>query len=142
MLIEVTEKHPAAPGKKVATVVAAGGAKFDIWPEQLAAIQVGGRYDVEVTDREYNGRVYRKITKATPYGTPDGTVSTAAARRTNGNGNGYYKPTAPQDSERMFTCSLLNAFIRAGQIEPNEEQIVKAIEVLRRAYRRTFGAAE
>jgi hypothetical protein len=145
MLIEVTEKHPAAPGKKVATVVAAGGAKFDIWPEQLAAIQVGGRYEVEVSDREYNGRTYRKITKATPYGSSDGGVTAAARARTgNGNGNGasYYKPTSPQDSERMFTCSLLNAFIRAGRIEPNEDQITKAIEVLRRAYRRTFGAAE
>jgi hypothetical protein len=139
MLIEIAEKHPAAPGKKVARIVAAGGATFDIWPEQLGSIQVGGKYDVEVTDREYNGRVYRKITKAVPV---NGTAAASSpAQRTNGNGNGasHYRPTAPQDSERMFTCSLLNAFIRAGQIEPNEDQIVKAIEVLRRAYRRTFG---
>jgi hypothetical protein len=143
MLIEVTEKHPAAPGKKVATVVAAGGTRFDIWPEQLANIQVGGRYEVEVADREFNGRVYRKIVKATPYGTSDGSVTaTAYARAGNGNGASDHKPTSPQDSERMFTCSLLNAFIRAGQIEPNEDHLVKAIEVLRRAYRRTFGAAE
>jgi hypothetical protein len=137
MLIEIAEKHPAAPGKKVARIVAAGGATFDMWPEQLSSIQVGGKYDV--TDREYNGRVYRKITKAVPV---NGTASAAASSPThhqNGNGNGYYRPTAPQDSERMFTCSILNALIRAGQIEPNEDQIVKAIEVLRRAYRRTFG---
>jgi hypothetical protein len=66
MLIEVTETYPAQPGKKVATVVAAGGIRYQIWPEQLTGIRVGGRYEVEVTDREYNGRVYRKITKATP----------------------------------------------------------------------------
>jgi hypothetical protein len=135
MLIEIAEKHPAAPGKKVARIVAAGGATFDIWPEQLGSIQIGGKYDVEVTDREYNGRVYRKITNGTA-------AQASSTQRTNGNGNGHYKPTAPQDSERMFTCSLLNAFIRAGQIEPNEEHLVKAIEVLRRAYRRTFGAGE
>ena len=140
MLIEVAEKHPAAPGKKVATGAAAGGAKFDIWPEQLANVQVGGRYDVEITDREYNGRVYRKITKAVPV---NGTATTVAAQASSTqHKNGNYKPTAPHDSERMFTCSLLNAFIRAGQIEPIEDHLVRAIDVLRRAYRRTFGAAE
>lgn len=64
MLIEIAETRPAAPGKKVATVVAAGGQRFHIWPENLAHLRVGGKYEVEVTDREYNGRIYRKITKA------------------------------------------------------------------------------
>jgi hypothetical protein len=143
MLIEVAEKHPAQAGKKVATVIAAGGDTFQIWPEQLASIQVGSRYEVEVTDREYNGRVYHKITKATavslerPSG--NGARQAHSPNKGSGNGNGYYRATSPQDSERMFVCSLLNAFIQAGQIEPNEEQVVKAIEVLRRAYRRTFG---
>jgi hypothetical protein len=66
MLIEITETHPPQFGKKVGHVVAADGEKFEIWPEKLAGLQVGGRYDVDVAEREYNGRTIKKITKAPP----------------------------------------------------------------------------
>jgi hypothetical protein len=142
MLIEVAETHPAPPGKKVASVIAVSGAKFDIWPEQLGSIQVGGRYEVEVSQREFNGRVYQKITKATPV---NGTAVTAPASTAKpvaaqyGNGNSYRR-TDPVASERMFVCSALTAFIRSGKIEPELGKVTNAIQVLRTAYQRTFGA--
>jgi hypothetical protein len=77
MLIEIAETHPPQFGKKVATVVAAGGQKFEIWPEKLAGLQVGASYDVDVADREYNGRTIRKITKATPATAPAATNGNA-----------------------------------------------------------------
>jgi len=56
MLIEVAETHPPQVGKKVATVIAKGGDKFEIWPEKLTDLQVGAKYDVDVAEREYGGR--------------------------------------------------------------------------------------
>jgi hypothetical protein len=144
MLIEVAETHPAAPGKKVATVIAVGGAKFDIWPEQLGGIQVGGRYEVEVSQREFNGRVYQKITKATPVnGSAATTLASTAkpvpARCDKGNS---YRRTDPLDSERMFVCAALTAFIKAGKVEPELGKVSNAITVLRTAYQNTFGIDE
>jgi hypothetical protein len=140
MLIEVAETHPAPPGKKVASVIAVGGAKFDIWPEQLGSIQVGGRYEVEISQREFNGRVYQKITKATPL---NGTAATASASTAKpapaqyGNGNSYR--TDAVDSERRFVCASLTAFIKAGKVEPELGKVSNAITVLRTAYQKTFG---
>jgi hypothetical protein len=139
MLIEVSETHPAAPGKKVATVVAAGGQKFDIWPENLASIRVGGRYEIEVADREYNGRTFRKITKATP-------VNGAAP--TNGHANGTAKPatngSAPPgpsttDGEAEFVGRVLHALILKGEVAYTKKQLYDATELLRGLWGATFG---
>jgi hypothetical protein len=50
MIIDVTEIHPAQPGKKMARVVAADGQKFDIWPDKLAGIYVGQHYEVNTRE--------------------------------------------------------------------------------------------
>jgi hypothetical protein len=138
MLIHVAEKHAAGPGKKVATVVTTDGARLECWPEQLANLDIGGRYEVEVKDREFNGRTYRRIAKVSPV---NGIAASIAkpAPTTNGSGNSYRR-TDPVDSERMFVCASLTAFIRSGKIEPELGKVTNAIQVLRSAYRRTFGA--
>jgi hypothetical protein len=141
MLIEVAETHPAPPGKKVASVIAVGGAKFDIWPEQLGSILVGGRYEVEVSQREFNGRIYQKITKATPVnGTaaaaPTSTAKPAPAQCGNGDS---CRRTDPIDGECLFVCAALTAFIEAGKVEPELGKVTNAITVLRAAYQKTFG---
>jgi hypothetical protein len=44
---------------------------------------------------------------------PAGPPATKALERIS-NGNGYYRPTSPEDSERMFVCATLSALIKAG----------------------------
>jgi hypothetical protein len=140
MLIEISELHPAAPGKKTGTVVAAGGARFSVWPEQLTQVQVGRRYEVETSERTWQGRTLQSITKITPYALGLGAVAAAAAARTNGHdvGNTYHRAD-PIDSERTFVCAALTAFIKAGKVEPELGKVTNAIQVLRTAYQRTFG---
>jgi len=58
--------HPPKSQEGREKWVAAGGQEFEIWPEKLTGIQVGARYDVDVEERDYNGRTIKKITKATP----------------------------------------------------------------------------
>jgi hypothetical protein len=145
VLIQVLETHPAAPGKKTATVVAAGGDKFSVWPEQLAQIRVGQRYEVEIAERVWQGRTLQSITKITPYGNGEGAVAAAAVTRMEPapapNGN-RYRRTDPVDSERMFVCAALTAFIKAGRVEPELGKVSNAITVLRTAYQKTFGIDE
>jgi hypothetical protein len=105
VLIQVAETHPAAPGKKTASVVAVGGSKFDCWPEMLAKIEIGRCYEIEVKDRVFQGRTYQSITKATPYAEDgDSTVATKAAPRAaeNGYGSGIsYQHTGPGQRARV-----------------------------------------
>jgi hypothetical protein len=133
VLIQIAETHPAAPGKKTASVVAVGGSKFDCWPEMLAKIEIGRRYEVEIKDRVFQGRTYQSITKATPYAEDgDSTVATRAAASVAENryGSGIsYQHTDDRGSERAFVCATLTAFIKAGKVEP---ELGKACALTRR----------
>src|SRR5712672_3540626 len=130
MLIEVTETHPPKFGKKVATVVATGGEKFEIWPEKLTGIQVGARYDVDVEERDYNGRTIKKITKATPVN--------GAAKPANG-----HAPTATTaDGEPEFVATVLAALILKGEVANNKRQLFDATAMLRGLWGATFGGQQ
>jgi hypothetical protein len=127
MLIEIAETHPPGYGKKVAKVVAAGGQEFEIWPEKLASLQVGGRYDVDVAEREYNGRTIRKITKATP-------ANGAAKPTANGNAS-----TGATSGETEFVATVLAALVMKGEVANNKRQLFDATEMLRGLWGATFG---
>jgi hypothetical protein len=122
MIIQVAETHPPKAGKKLGTVKTATGDSFGIWPDKLSGLQVGRRYEIEFDENEFNGRTYRKITKAQPVGTP----SNAA--------------TSFSDAEWQFVCSLLNAAIAAGKLQIQTDALVAAINTTRTAWANTFGA--
>lgn len=50
--------------------------------------------------------------------------------------------TCAKDAERMYVCSLVNAFIQAGKIEPTAEHVTKATNAMRVAWQRTFGGQD
>ena len=80
MLIEVAETHSPQQGKKVGHIKTRTGQTFEVWPDKLAGFQIGGRYRIEVAEREYQGRTIRKITKAQP---ADGAAPPANGKRPN-----------------------------------------------------------
>jgi hypothetical protein len=127
MLIEITETHPPKVGKKVAKVVAAGGQEFEIWPEKLAGLHVGARYDVDVDEREYNGRTIKKITKATP-------ATNGAAKP-----NGSAAPAPVTSGEPEFVARVLAALILKGEVVNNKRQLFDATQMLRGLWGATFG---
>jgi hypothetical protein len=129
-------KLPPA-GKERGNVITTDGRKYGLFREKASLLQLNCTYEAEVTDGQYCNIMSVKLLSAA---SPQQQPAAASAPSANGhsNGNGYYRPTSPEDAERMLVTSWGNAFIRAGQIEPNEEQIVKMIAVLRRAYAKTF----
>jgi hypothetical protein len=128
MLIEIAETHPPQFGKKVATVVAKGGDKFEIWPEKLTDLRVGAKYDVDVAERDYNGRTIKKITKATP-----------ASGAANGTANGPVAPAAVATGEPEFVAAILAALITAGEIKHDKKALFDATNMLRGLWGATFG---
>ncbi len=142
MLIEIAETHPAAPGKKMATVVASGGQRYGVWPEMLADFRIGGKFDVEVDSWQSNGRTLQKITKATPV---NGTASHAAngngTTKPAGNGNGHTPAAgAVSATEAAFVREVLVAMIMKGDVvATNERQMLSTTLRLRSLYSAAFG---
>jgi hypothetical protein len=120
--IEVVETHPPQNGKKLAKVKTKSGEEFGIWPDKLGTVRVGQRYEVEVEENEFNGRTYRKITKATPASAP------AAA-------NGKSAPASVTGGEALFVATVLAALIRAGEVKNDEAQLVATTKMLRGLWR-------
>lgn len=128
----VAEIRFPADGKARGNIIGTDGSKIGCFREKFAIFQVGQTYDVEVTDGQYCN-----VVSAKPVG--GGSAPAQPVPASHSNGNGHYRPTAPQDSERMFVCALMAAYIKAGLIPAEQGKVVNGIQVLRNAYQQTFG---
>jgi len=124
VIIQIAETHPPKAGKKLGTVKTATGESFGIWPDKLSGVQVGGRYQIEFDESEFNGRTYRKITKVQA---ADATPAASTARSA--------------DGEQQFVSALLNGAIAAGKLQIQTDALVSAIRTARAAWAQTFGAS-
>lgn len=128
--IEVTAIRPPKEGKKVATVVAATGQSYEIWPDKMAGIREGGRYEVEVKEREWNSRTIRQIVKAKEV------MSTEQSKQ------GI--DTRPQSSatagaEQAFVATLLNGAIIGGHVKLEAADLERAARLFQMLYSQSFG---
>jgi hypothetical protein len=142
MLIEVQELHPAPAGKKLATVVTANGDRLGCWPEQLTQVQIGRRYNVEISERTWQGRTLQSITKITPYVNSDSAVAAKAAVRTAAQpaSNGYESESGDAArQEQVWTLALLQSLIQAGHVSADKRQLWKATVMLRNLWHASFG---
>jgi hypothetical protein len=129
-IIEIASIRPPKEGKKVATVVAASGQSFEIWPDKMAGLQEGARYEVEIKEREWNSRTIRQIVKTKP----------ASEAPSGGEGRTSADPKASAaDAELAFVSSTLNAFIAAGKIGLDARELGQATQLLRLLWSHTFG---
>jgi hypothetical protein len=158
-IIEVASIRPPREARKPGHVIAADGAAFECWPEKLNKLQVGERYAVEVETREWQGRPIRKIVKAQPADRRNGKQPSSAAdsfrsanpRRVadlNAPPARDLKTRSPAEqvsenhpsigtvSERSFVATLLCAFIAAGKVGLDADEIAAAIDTVRAGCRR------
>jgi hypothetical protein len=136
----IAEIRRPAEGKDRGNIIGTDGTRLGCFREKLGLIQIGATYELEITDGQYQNVKSVKQVAATCAPTQQQPASTPRTH-VNGNGGGNsYRRTDPVDSERMFVCATLGAFIKAGKIEPELGKVVNAIQVLRTAYQRTLGA--
>jgi hypothetical protein len=104
--IEVASIHPAPAGKKLAKVMTTGAESYGIWPDKMAGLKVGGLYAIEFSENEFNGRTYRKITKAEP-----------VANGGNGHAPASATPaTKPNEAEGQFVREILTWVCAPGRL--------------------------
>jgi hypothetical protein len=136
-VIEVASIRPPRAGRSPGHVIDASGACFECWPEKLGKLQVGQRYAVEVETREWQGRGIRKIVRATP--ADGGAKKSAPTRPERRDGNGLAKTTAnpvSADAGQAFVATVLCAFIAAGKVGLDADEIAAAIDTVRSGCRR------
>ncbi len=154
---------PRNPGKIKLT----DGKILKAFPDKLQLVQDGGSYTFQCAPEEYKGVITPKVLaiQAVPremvpqhYGhnTDNYPGRQAQAVRPSPqpqrtapvqhhhepapqNGNGNYRPTHPRDAERMFCCSILNAFIQTGRINNDVAALTDAVTKLRQVWQETFG---
>jgi hypothetical protein len=129
---------PGSTGR--GSIVGTDDQRLGIFPEKVALFEVGKTYEVEYVETDRNGKTLRNVKSAKPIAaaSPQQGQQTAAASQPSGSGNGYYRPTSPEDSERMFVCATLTALIRAGEVKNDKAQLFHTTNMLRLLYQHTF----
>jgi hypothetical protein len=139
--LTVAEIKWPAEGKARGNIIAADGRKFGCFREKFGLFQVGGTYDVEISDGQYQNVVNAKLAAAASPAAQTAAAPSAPAPGANGhsNGNGHYRPTDPVDAERMFVCATLTAFIKAGEVKNDKRQLWETTNMLRALWNHSFG---
>lgn len=152
--VTVQYVNPPKPGKKSGTIKSIDGQMFGVWPDKLGDFEPGETYEIDFTEKAVGGITYRDVKAVRPAATrtsqrrqaataaspPPAQTNGHAAPQHGGSGGQYYRPTAPVDAERMWTCGLLQAFIKTGRLDLNEDMLTQATNILRSTWQATFGA--
>ena len=121
-IMTVASVKPPLPGKKQASVIDTQGNRWGVWADKLAAYNAGHTYKIiSFTENEYQGKIFKTITKAEPMGgAPAGypaasptSVSVAASYST-------ADAKANQNATRrdIFICGAFNNIMANGNVNP------------------------
>ncbi|HWX14329.1 MAG TPA: hypothetical protein VNY06_05660 [Methylocella sp.] len=153
--IAVTYVGPPKQGKQYGFIKGADNTTFPVKQDRIREFEPGNTYELAYTEGTNGFKniigVKRIVQQAEPRG--EYTEITEPTQRRNGATltpavtqakpqapqNGYYRPTAPKDSERMWTCAILGHIIDRGGVELNEASLIDAVNTLRGVYQKTYG---
>jgi hypothetical protein len=153
--IEVSFVKPPAEGKQYGSVKTTNNEWWPVKQDRIREFEAGNAYELAYTesDKGFKNIIGVKKIVAEParpvrsegasFTEPhrNGATLTTAAAQPKQNGQQYYqpRPTAPKDSERMWTCAILGHIIDRGSVELNEEALIHAVNTLRAVYQKTYG---
>jgi hypothetical protein len=141
--------QPFEPTGKKGTIVDTQDNRWKVFTDKLGNYQQGATYNIEYDHwlNPHDGKVYHTIVKsmpadgaAQPAATTHNPVTAITAPKPNGHALAPRQRTDPTDAERMFVCSILNAFVSANKVEPDLTTLVGDVQMLRDVWRNTFGA--
>lgn len=145
--LTVASVVPPAGGKKRGTLKGVCGTTLGVFAEKLAQFQFvpGKTYAIDYHEVEYQGSKLRNVVSATlqpdarPASLPAPQQQPLPPLATAQPAPEFNRQTNPADSERMWVCATLTAFIRAGKVENDKEQIWRTVTMLRNIYKFQFG---
>ena len=150
--------NPPKPGKQRGSIKGTDGRFLGCFADKFHLFEIGQTYDVDYNEVPMNGTILKTVKSATliepdPRPAPParrispspasgraaeaGTAAVQSAPQSAAGGN-TYRETCPRDAERMFVCSTLNAFIQAGKVHLEPEQLAAATMMLRRLWQYAF----
>jgi len=112
-------------GSTRGSVKGINGQILGAFAEKISLFQQGKTYEIEYTENESGGRVYKNVKSAKEIGGAD-TTPTAAA------------PKVYADPEQMWVRETLTALIKAGEVKNDKRQLWEAANMLRALWRHTF----
>lgn len=128
--VKVKYVNPPKPGKVNGSIKDITDDMYGVPPNLLATFQQGATYNIEFSERVFNGARYKTVTRADLIAAPEPTVE---------NG-GKYAPKDQQTAERIFVCGALNAAIQGGHVELSDVTLSNVVNVLRSVWKHTLGA--
>ncbi len=131
--IQVKYVNPPKPGKTNGSIKTPDDQMYGVKPDMLGLFQPNGTYDVEFSERQFNGQTYKTVTSVKKV--QDAPPAQPA-------GNSKYGTTDDKTAERIFVCGALNAMIAGGHVEVSQVYISNVVNVLRASWAETFGAHE
>ncbi len=132
--ITISFVNPAKPGKTNGSIKTKDDQLYGVKPDMLSLFQPKGTYDVEFTERQFNGQTYKTVTSVKPVqDTPQQQASSGAIA------GGKYGATDMVTAERIFVCGALNAAISGGHTDLNTEHLTNLVNIFRLVWDDTFG---
>lgn len=121
--IQVAYVNQPREGKTKGSIKTDQGIFYEVSPNQLGLFRPGATYEIEFSERNWNGKTYRTVNKCRPQDKP------AAVRS-------EPSPVAPgDDKEFEFVARVLSASIHACAVEYTQKGLADAARMLRNVYR-------
>jgi hypothetical protein len=117
----------------------ANGDYYGVHKSALNRFQEGGEYEFDFSTngafRNIDVKTIQPIATARPQPRAQAQHQQQDVKRSdpvdpprgNGNGGNYYRPTSPADKKSMFRCAQVGAFIKAGMLRIDRNEIANAI---------------
>lgn len=128
LTMKVVYVNPPKNGGKRGSIKGSDGTFLGCFGEKLGLFQPGHTYEIDYSEGPFG----KNVRSAKEVGGP------APALAASGGGKPY-RQTCEADAERMFVCSVLNAFVRANKLPMQTRDIEQAVLMLRRVWGLTFG---
>lgn len=156
----VTVKYVGPPkgGKQYGFIKAMDNSTWPVKADRIREFEADNEYEIAWTEASNGFKniigVKRIVSEAPPQRPPQrgqfeqfeaatparNGAAVAPAAKPAAQANGFYRPTAPRDSERMFVCAIAGHWIDTGRVDMTEDAMVGLVTSLRAVYARTFGA--
>lgn len=135
LTLTVARIDPPRPnGGKNGKIVGTGGETIYAPPSKTAKFIPGHTYEIDYSTSDWNGKSYNNLES---FHEVEGAKPSASPSPANGSG-GSYRPTSPQDAERMWTCAIVTALIKAGEVKNDKQQLWAATQMARGVWKHTF----
>jgi len=128
-VIKIKYANPPKEGKKQATVKTDDNQIFGVWPKEFGLLRPGQTYKVEFSERAFNGKTYRTITRCEPVSDVEEPPSGLAQQS---------QRSSQSNGEQEFVARVLAASIQACCVSHTQEALTAEAKMLRSVYRQVF----